>query len=119
MIALETLQDFFRDTRRLKEEGKAKFDIDQECRWSFFMVDADRQKLTQAGRHLEQIGFEVVGFLDPSPEDQNPIIYLRFDRVGTHTPESLFELNSELYAIARKFDLADYDGMDVGAVDGP
>jgi len=119
MISLETLNDFFRDTRQLTEEGKAKFDIDEECRWSFFMVDTDRAKLTKAGRHLEQIDFKVVGFLDPSSEDENPSIYLRFDRIATHTPESLFELNSELYAIARKFDLDDYDGMDVGAVDEP
>ena len=119
MISLERLVSFFEETRKMKSDGQARFDIDQLCRWSYFMIDADREKLTKAGRFLETRGFDVVGFLEPSPEDKKKLIYLRFDRVEQHTPESLFARNEELYGIARDFQLEDYDGMDVGAVDGP
>lgn len=118
MIALETLVSFFEDTRELKRTGNARFDIDQVCRWSYFMVDADQAKLTRAGHHLETLGYDVRGFLGPSA-DTKGATFLRFDRVEQHTPESLFERNAELYRIAREFGLEDYDGMDVGAVDGP
>lgn len=119
MIPLERLVTFFADTREMKRQGKCRFDIDQTCRWSYFMVDGDREKLTQAGRYLESQGYTVVGFLDPTPGSEKQDIYLRFDRVEHHTPESLFERNAELYRIAAQFGLTDYDGMDVGAVDGP
>ncbi len=119
MITKETLIEFFDETRKLKTTGRARFDIDKECRWSYFFTDLDRDKLAEAGRHLEEIGYEVRGFLDPSPEDESQTIFLRFDRVETHTPESLFERNASLYALADRFGLESYDGMDVGAVDGP
>ena len=119
MISFETLVSFFEDTRNMKQRGECRFDIDQLCRWSFFMVDHDREKLTLAGRHLESEGYEIVGFLDPSEESERQEIYLRFDKVECHTPETLFKRNDELYGIARQFELEDYDGMDVGAVDGP
>ena len=120
MITSEQIHDFFDRTRQLKRDGRAHFDIDGVCRWSFFLIDADREKLTQAGRHLEQHGYEVVGFLDPTPEDDDQeTIYLRFDRVERHTPDSLLARNDELYKLAADFGLDGYDGMDVGAIDGP
>jgi len=120
MITRETIIDFFDRTRQLKREGRAQFDIDQVCRWSFLFIDPDREKLTRAGRFVEQQGYKVVGFLEPSPgDDDQDTIYLRFDRVECHTPDSLLARNAELYKIAADFDLEDYDGMDVGAVDGP
>jgi len=119
MITLDTLVGFFEDTRQMKRDGEARFDVDQLCRWSYFMVDTDREKLIRAGHFLEEQGYEVVGFLEPGPDDEKKIIYLRFDRVEQHTPETLFERNVTLYKIAADFELEDYDGMDVGAVDGP
>ena len=120
MITPEQIHDFFDQTRQLKREGRAPFDIDQTCRWSYFVIGADREKLTQAGRHLEQHGYEVVGFLEPTPEDDDQeTLYLRFDKIERHTPDSLLARNAELYKLAADFGLAGYDGMDVGAVDGP
>ena len=120
MITRETILDFFGHTRQLKRDGRTQYDIDQICRWSYFLIDADREKLTQAGRHLEQHGYEVVGFLEPTPEDDDQeTIYLRFDKVEQHTPDSLIARNAELYKLAADFALVGYDGMDVGAVDGP
>jgi len=119
MITHEQLVDLFDSTRQLKHEGRAHYDIDQTCRWSYFLIDTDREKLTRAGQFIEQNGYEVVGFLDPSPEDEQPTIYLRFDKIERHTPDSLLARNAELYKMAADFDLDGYDGMDVGAVDGP
>ena len=64
MITLETLRDFFQRTRKLHDGRKAQFDIDAVCRWSFFFVDTDREKLTQVGRFLEDQGYEIIGFLE-------------------------------------------------------
>jgi Protein of unknown function (DUF1260). len=120
MITPEQIHDFFDHTRQLKREGRAPFDIDQICRWSYFVIDADREKLRRAGRHLERHGYEVVGFLEPTPEDDDQeTIYLRFDKIERHTPDSLLVRNAELYKLAADFGLESYDGMDVGAVDGP
>jgi hypothetical protein len=119
MIPLDRLVQFFEETRQLRREGRAAYDVDGVCRWSYFLVDEDRGKLTLAGRFLEQQGYEVIGFLEPGVDDESRQILLRFDKVEQHTPQTLFERNKELHAVAREFALEDYDGMDVGAVDGP
>ncbi|MGZ4972159.1 MAG: ribonuclease E inhibitor RraB [Limisphaerales bacterium] len=120
MITRQQILDFFDHTRQLKREGRAHYDIDQVCRWSYFVIDTDREKLTRAGRHLEQHGYQVIGFLEPAPDDDDQgTIYLRFDKIEYHTPDSLITRNAEFYKLAADFDLVGYDGMDVGAVDGP
>ncbi len=120
MITQEMLEDLFKNTRKLKAEGRIDWDIDHECRWSFFFVDTSRDKLVAAGRHLEAGGYESVGLLEPSPEDDDQtMLYLRADRVETHTVESLLQRNEELYSLADSFGLGGYDGMDAGAAEGP
>ncbi len=114
------IEDLFANTRKLRQEGRAEWNVDEVCRWSFFFVDADRERLTKAGEELERAGYEFVGLLEPEEEDDDQeTIYLRVDRVEGHTVDSLMARNAELYAFAASHDLADYDGMDVGAVDGP
>ena len=118
MITKEQLEDLFQRTRNLHKEGRASWDIDRVCRWSFFFVDRDREKLIRLGKHLEQLQFEFVGFLEPGPEDDDQeTIYLRVDKVEKHTVSSLLARNDEFYKLAEQFQVADYDGMDVGAVD--
>ena len=120
MISRDQVEDLFERTRSLHKARRASWDIDGICRWSFFFIDSSREKLAQLGRHLEQLGYEVVGFLEPTPEDDDQqTIYLRVDRVEKHSVDSLLARNTEFYALARKFNVADYDGMDSGAVDGP
>ena len=45
MITRETIEDFFDNTRKLRDEGRAQFNIDSTCRWSFFFVDSNKEKL--------------------------------------------------------------------------
>jgi hypothetical protein len=119
MITLQQLEEFFEDTRQMFESGGCTFRIDEECRWSYFFVDADRDKLIPVADHMRHLGYEFVGTLDPDPDDKNPIYFLRMDRVERHSPTSLNSLNRQLYDFADQFGVQSYDGMDVGAVDGP
>ena len=120
MITREMLEDFFENTRQLKADGRLDWDIDGECRWSFFFVDSSREKLIAAGQHVEGLGYEFIGLLEPGPEDDDQeTLYARVDRRETHTVESLLQRNEELYELAGKLALAGYDGMDAGAVGGP
>ena len=120
MIARDELESFFEDTRRMRDDGRTQWDIDDVCRWSYFFVDPDPEKLLRAGLELERQGYENQGLLDPSPKaDEQESQYLRVDRVERHTVDSLLARNDQLDAFAKQRGLEAYDGMDVGAVDGP
>jgi hypothetical protein len=119
MITLPQLEEFFDDTRQSFKSGRCAFLIDEECRWSYFFVDPDREKLLPVSDHMVRLGYEFVGTLYPEPDDEKPIYFLRVDRVERHSPTSLNHLNHQLYDIADQFGVQSYDGMDVGAVDGP
>jgi hypothetical protein len=120
VITRDQVQGLFDHTRQLRREGRVDWDIDGLCRWTYFFVDASREKLQKLGETLKRAGYERVGLMDPDPdaEDQETI-YLQADKVEIHTVDSLLARNDELYALARKFQIRDYDGMDNGAVDGP
>lgn len=119
MITQRQLEDFFAETRATRAAGRSSWSIDDRCRWSYFFVDPDLNKLIPVAEQMEALGYEVAGTLDPEDGEENSVYYLRVDRVESHTPDSLHARNLELYAIAERFGLAGYDGMDVGAPDGP
>ncbi len=117
-ITREMLEEFFQNTREFNQGGEAKFDIDSECRWSYFFADTSERKLTDLGSYLESEGYEPIGFIEPAPDDDDPdIIFLRVDKVETHTVDSLDKRNQAFYALAEKYDLVQYDGMDVSEID--
>ena len=120
MIDRERIEELFARSRQLLQEGRATWNIDDVCRWSFFFVDADRERLVSAGKVLERAGYEFVGLLEPDEDGDDPeTIYLRVDRVERHTVDSLVARNAELDSFAASHGLANYDGMDVGAIEGP
>lgn len=121
MIERETIQAMFDNIRAVKD---APFDIDQDCLWSYFMIDSDPELLKTVGEALEQQGFTFVDVLGPSPEaedapadGESTDYYLQVSRVECHTVDSLMELNAWFYQVAEHYGLAGYDGMDVGAVE--
>ncbi len=121
MIERETIQAMFDMIREFKD---APFDIDQECLWSYFLIDSDPELLRTVGEALEQEGFTFVEVLGPSSEDEKDAAegepkeyYLQVSRVEYHTVDSLMELNDWFYQVAEHYGLAGYDGMDVGAVE--
>jgi hypothetical protein len=120
MISRESIEWLFEHSRKRRREGRAKMEIDGPCRWSYFFIDTSRFRLMDAARHLEQAGYEVKGLLEPRSGDEDMrTIYLRFDRIETHDVETLIVRSDELSALARQLDLDGYDGMEVGAIDGP
>ena len=119
MITREAVEDFFSSTRALREQGDARFNVDETCLWSFFFVDPSQANLGPVAEHLLSSGYKIWGYLEPDPDNEDPVYFLRADRVEQHTVSSLLDRNSELYAVASRFGVQDYDGMDVGAVDGP
>jgi hypothetical protein len=118
-ITREMVEEFFDDARVLRDHGDARFDTDRICRWSFFFVDPDAAKLEPVAEHLRSMGYEIKGVMEPDEESERRVWLLRVDRVERHTPDSLHSRNIELQAVATRFGIEDYDGMDVGAVDGP
>ncbi len=118
MITKEMIDDFFQHTRELRDEGDVVFDIDDDCRWSYFFTDSDMVKLSELGSFLKKQGYEPIGFLEPPPdnEDQNSIT-LRLDKVEQHTVDSLYERSEELTELTVKYGVSGYDGMDVGAAE--
>jgi hypothetical protein len=118
MITRDQVESLFEHTRQLRREGRIDWDIDGVCLWTYFFVDSSRARLTRLGEHLLQHGYENAGVLDASPEDEDQeTIHLQVDRVEQHTVDSLTARNDELYALARRFKVRDYDGMDNGPVD--
>src|SRR5262245_14141215 len=86
MITREMIEDLFERTRRLRSEGRVKWNIDDVCRWSFFFIDSSRERLIDAGQKLEGTGYEFVGLLEPNADDEDQeTIFLRVDRVEKHT----------------------------------
>lgn len=119
MITLAQLEEFFAETRRTYESGRSNWKIDDECRWSYFFIDRDRAKLRVIADHLESSAYEFIGTLDPDASADMPVFYLRMDRIETHSPASLDQRNQFLYGVAAQFEILNYDGFDVGAVEGP
>lgn len=120
IIARDQLERFFSDTRELYRTGKAKFNIDDVCQWSYFFVDPRRDAFVGLAAHLETSGYRNVGLLNPDAlQDSSEVIYfLRADRVERITVDDLLSRNKELTDLARRFGVKDYDGMDVGQIDG-
>ena len=118
MITKEQVQGLFEHTRDLLRDGEVDWDIDGVCLWSYFFVDLSKERLQQAAEHLERRGYQVMGILEPEPEDDDQeTLRLQVDKVEQHSVNSLMSRNIEFYALARKFQLRDYDGMECGAVD--
>ena len=110
MITREQLQDHFEHTRAV-----AKWSIDDVCLWGYFFTDHDRTKLLAAAPALEQMGYRVVGFLEPTPDDDDQeLLFLHVEREERHTVDSLHARNQDLYRFAEQFGIETYDGMDVG-----
>lgn len=106
MIQLSDLQDMFDNMR-----AKAPWNVDGPMLWGYFFVDPDARKLKKAAEHLVKEGYR---FVDIHSTDDGSTCVLHVERVETHSPQTLFERNEHLYAVAADFGIESYDGMDVG-----
>ena len=107
-IELETIQEFFADNwnRGIALERR-------EMLWTHHFVDPSKDELARIIPTLRKAGYfnvEIValesGYL------------LQASEIRSHTVESLHAKCAELDQLANQNEIADYDGFDVGNVDG-
>ncbi len=117
MISRKSIQLLFTEAKRLYSEGQVPYRIEEQCRWSYFFLDASKDKLERAQADLETLGYEAIEISDPDDEDKDLCYSLRMDRVEKHSVDSLLALNDQHYKFASDQGLQSYDGMGVDEID--
>jgi len=107
VIPIEQLQEMFAGMR----QGSG-WDVDGPLLWGYFFMHSGREPLQKTAEFLEASGYRLVGINENRPG----LFVLHVERVETHSAETLFARNAELYGVAGRFGLDSYDGMDVGPV---
>ena len=105
-IQLSQLEAMFSNMR-----AKAPWNVDGPLLWGYFFFDSNPSKLQQAAVELQASEYKLVSV------EQVPgrnMFRLHVEKVEVHSPLSLHNRNTEFYALASKFGIASYDGMDVG-----
>jgi hypothetical protein len=105
-ILLSQLEAMFSDMR-----AKTKWNIDGPLLWGYFFFDPNESKLQQISQELVGAGYKLVGL---SQVEGRPLYRLHLEKVELHTPNTLNSRNIEFYALAEKYGIRSYDGMDVG-----
>lgn len=82
--------------------------------WGYFFMYPKKEKLEPLAQHLAESGYR---FMSIYQSDDRQTYVLHVERVEAHTPTSLFDRNTELNALASKFGVDSYDGMDVGPIE--
>jgi hypothetical protein len=106
MISLDQLQKMFADIK-----AKTNWNLDGPLLWGYFFTDPDREKLEAVGADLAKQGYRLV---DIHLTRDGRQFVLHVEKTEHHTPDSLDRRNQDFYALAEKFHLRSYDGMDVG-----
>jgi Regulator of ribonuclease activity B len=105
-IPLSQLEAMFSDMR-----AKTNWNIDGPLLWGYFFFDPSESKLQQISQELVGAGYKLVGL---SQVEGRPLYRLHLEKVELHTPNTLNSRNIEFYALAEKYGIRSYDGMDVG-----
>ena len=117
-MTLDDVTALFTRMRDLKTLGDATYDIDADCRWSYFFKGASRDRLTALAHLFDDEGYVVVGLLEPALDDADQeTLFLRVDRVETHTIESLDLRNRQFEAFAKVAEISGYHGPQAAPVD--
>lgn len=112
MIELEALEAMFDNIA-----AGAKWDMSKPMLWGYFFTDASTEKLEVVAKVLEQSGYRFVKIFEPElDEGEEPYYFLHVEQEEVHSPQSLHERNAQLYALADRYELQSYDGMDVGPI---
>ena len=105
-ISREQIESMFHGMR-----VEAGWDTDRALLWGYYFTDSDPERLTPVASRLVDQGYRFVAIHET--DDTNTHL-LHVEREEVHTPESLFERNLHLNALADEFAVESYDGMDVG-----
>jgi hypothetical protein len=106
VITTAQLQEMFSNMR-----ANPKWNVDAPLRWGYFFIDPDQKWLQLVAQDLTASGYRLV---DIHATDDKSMYVLHVEKVEHHTVESLNKRNQEFYALAEKFKLSSYDGMNVG-----
>ncbi len=105
-ISLPQLETMFSNMR-----AQTHWNIDGPMLWGYYFLDADRVKLDVVSTALASQGYRVVAIQKINGRED---YRLHVEKVETHTPQTLYARDVDLEAMARKYKLRSYDGMDVG-----
>ncbi|RZA33711.1 MAG: ribonuclease E inhibitor RraB [Lysobacteraceae bacterium] len=110
MISLDQLEAMFENIRQ-----GAGWDMSQPMLWGYFFTDKSREKLESLMPLLEREGYRFVDLFVPElDEGEEPYFFLHVEKAEVHSPHSLHQRNAALYALAERYAVDSYDGMDVG-----
>ena len=109
-IQREQIESMFSTMR-----AKAPWNVDGPLLWGYLFFYPSREKLEQAASELESKDYRIVG-IAPA---RGGVFRLHIERIETHTPASLDTRNQDFYALAERYGIALYDGMDVGPAEAP
>jgi Regulator of ribonuclease activity B len=110
MISLKALEEMFANMRMTPSTNAAG-----DLLWGYFFFDSTQEPLLAASEELERKGYTIVR---NELTDDGSSYVLHVERVETHTPQSLYQRNADLEALAQAHGIDSYDGMDVGPVPG-
>jgi hypothetical protein len=106
MIELEMLERMFANMR-----AKTVWNVDGPMLWGYFFIDRNEEKLRKAAEYLTDQSYRLVAIRETGDGSSR---VLHVERVEAHSPQTLFARNELLNALADRFELESYDGMDVG-----
>jgi len=109
IIPIEQIEQMFMG---MKEQ--AGWNTAGDLLWGYFFTDPKPKKLEPLAAHLVKMGYR---FVEIYETENGHTHFLHVERVETHTPQSLFERNTQLNALASEFHIKSYDGMDAGPVE--
>ena len=112
MIELSQLEEMFGNIA-----AKSDWNMSGPMLWGYFFTDRSRTKLEALVPVLQQSGCRFVDLFEPELEEgEEPYFFLHVEKEETHSPSSLQERNAAFYALAHRYGIDSYDGMDVGPV---
>jgi len=108
MIPMDALDQMFANIRE-----KTSWNVDGQMLWGYFFFDPNESKLQRLAETLTEQGYRIVGI---EATDDGDTYRLHAEKIEVHSPATLNARNEELQTLAKQFDVATYDGMDVGPV---
>jgi len=108
-ISKAQLQEMFDSMRR-----DAPWSVDGPLLWGYFFTNSEPSALKRAAAELQSKGYRVVDISERPDSPGSSRWWLHVEKVEKHTVDTLNARNQEFYALALKFQLGSYDGMDVG-----
>jgi hypothetical protein len=105
-ISAQQLEKMFANMRT-----QTHWNIDGPMLWGYYFLDGDRVKLDVLSNALVGQGYRLVAFQKVNGRE---VWRLHVEKVEVQSPQTLYRRDVELEALARKYAIASYDGMDVG-----